>query len=245
MRTRRLLLGRLADNDLWAVVSGILEPGEQPALAASANRPGRPEDQESWGGGESFALSDQTWGHGEDPGGRTGCSDAGGAGGSRWIAGGRSEGPWPWWPASWSSGCFPVPAGATTYTVTSTSLCGGAGTFEQALKDANANPGADTISFTPGLVVDASSCTTPGPRPFPFATFATESVNIVGNGVTVEGNQLYTAGNGQVNVPGTCPTHDATTTQMFDEPGLLPFTVTVAVTDHPVTEHQQIAVTHS
>ena len=140
---------------------------------------------------------------------------------------------------------FVVPAGASTYTVTSTSLCGGAGTFEQALKDANANPGTDTISFTPGLVVDASSCTTPGLRPFPYATFATGSVNIVGNGVTVEGNQLYTAGNGQVNVPGTCPTHDATTTQMFDEPGLLPFTVTVAVTDHPVTEHQQIAVTHS
>ena len=30
----RLLLGRRADNGLWAVVSGILEPGEQPALAA-------------------------------------------------------------------------------------------------------------------------------------------------------------------------------------------------------------------
>ena len=64
-------------------------------------------------------------------------------------------------------GLFPVPAGATAYTVTSTSLCGGAGTFEQALKDANANPGADTISFTPGLVVDASSCTTPGATTLP------------------------------------------------------------------------------
>jgi ADP-ribose pyrophosphatase YjhB (NUDIX family) len=30
----RLLLGRRSDNGLWAVVSGILEPGEQPALAA-------------------------------------------------------------------------------------------------------------------------------------------------------------------------------------------------------------------
>ena len=30
----RLLLGQRADNGLWAVVSGILEPGEQPALAA-------------------------------------------------------------------------------------------------------------------------------------------------------------------------------------------------------------------
>jgi ADP-ribose pyrophosphatase YjhB (NUDIX family) len=33
-RDGRLLLGRRADNGLWAVVSGILEPGEQPALAA-------------------------------------------------------------------------------------------------------------------------------------------------------------------------------------------------------------------
>jgi len=30
----RLLLGGRADNGLWAIVSGILEPGEQPALAA-------------------------------------------------------------------------------------------------------------------------------------------------------------------------------------------------------------------
>ena len=30
----RLLLGRRSDNGLWAVVSGILEPGEQPAHAA-------------------------------------------------------------------------------------------------------------------------------------------------------------------------------------------------------------------
>ena len=105
-------------------------------------------------------------------------------------------------------GLFPVPAGATTYTVTSTSLCGGAGTFEQALIDANANPGTDTISFTPGLVVDASSCTTPGLRPFPYATFATGSVNIVGNGATVEGNQLYMdRGNGHINVPDNCPTN--------------------------------------
>ncbi|WP_372594810.1 NUDIX domain-containing protein [Actinotalea sp.] len=29
----RLLLGRRSDNGLWAVVSGILEPGEQPAVA--------------------------------------------------------------------------------------------------------------------------------------------------------------------------------------------------------------------
>ena len=31
----RLLLGRRSDNGLWAVVSGILEPGEEPAPAAA------------------------------------------------------------------------------------------------------------------------------------------------------------------------------------------------------------------
>ena len=28
----RVLLGRRADNDLWALISGILEPGEEPAV---------------------------------------------------------------------------------------------------------------------------------------------------------------------------------------------------------------------
>jgi 8-oxo-dGTP pyrophosphatase MutT (NUDIX family) len=31
----RVLLGRRADNGRWAVISGILEPGEQPAVAAA------------------------------------------------------------------------------------------------------------------------------------------------------------------------------------------------------------------
>jgi hypothetical protein len=87
-----------------------------------------------------------------------------------------------------------IAAAGTTYTVTSTSLCGGAGNFQQALVDANANPGIDTISFAPGLVVDAYTCTTAAPRPFPFATFATESVDIVGNGATIEGGQYYATG---------------------------------------------------
>ncbi len=108
-----------------------------------------------------------------------------------------------------SAGALAAPALATTFTVTSTSLCGGAGTFQQALIDANANPGPDTISFTPSLVVDASSCTTPGLRPFPYATFATESVTIVGNGATIEGNQLYmNKGNGQINQTNVCPTNE-------------------------------------
>jgi len=34
-RDGRILLGRRADNDRWAVISGILEPGEQPAVAVA------------------------------------------------------------------------------------------------------------------------------------------------------------------------------------------------------------------
>jgi hypothetical protein len=54
---------------------------------------------------------------------------------------------------------IPPPAAADpmTYTVTSAS-CTGAGTITEAMDLANANPGADTISFTPGLVVDAVGC---------------------------------------------------------------------------------------
>ena len=46
----------------------------------------------------------------------------------------------------------PAPASAvgTTYTVTSDSGCGQPGSFEDAMQQANANPGRDTIAFTPG-----------------------------------------------------------------------------------------------
>src|SRR4051812_12071288 len=43
-----------------------------------------------------------------------------------------------------------APAAATTYSVTSTAATG-PGTLDQAIQDANANPGADTIGFSVGL----------------------------------------------------------------------------------------------
>ena len=43
----------------------------------------------------------------------------------------------------------------TTYTVTSTS-CTGPGSITEAMAKANADPGEDTITFTPGLQIDAA-----------------------------------------------------------------------------------------
>jgi len=99
-------------------------------------------------------------------------------------------------------------AGATTYTVTSNALCGGDGTFEQAIKDANANPGTDTISFAPpGGWVDVVPCTAVGHVDplFPFSISATESVDIIGNGSRIHGGQIWFDENGQMNDPQKCP----------------------------------------
>ena len=99
----------------------------------------------------------------------------------------------------------PAQAAPQTFTVTSPSLCGGAGTFEQAVKDANANPGQDTIEFTAGLTVSASPCATlyNGPEQFPIA--ATESVDILGNGAKVVGDQMWLDQSGQLNNISLCP----------------------------------------
>ena len=99
----------------------------------------------------------------------------------------------------------PAHAAPQTFTVTSPALCGGAGTFEQAVKDANANPGQDTIEFTAGLQVSASPCATlyNGPEQFPIA--ATESVDILGNGAKVVGDQMWLDQSGQLNNTLLCP----------------------------------------
>lgn len=99
----------------------------------------------------------------------------------------------------------PAAAAPATFTVTSTDLCGGAGTFEQAVRDANANPGDDTIVFTPGLTYTGENCyRTAGDLPSPNT--ATESVIVIGNDVVVDGGQIYLDPGGNVNRPYECPT---------------------------------------
>jgi hypothetical protein len=51
------------------------------------------------------------------------------------------------------------PAVAATFTVTSTQ-CEGEGSITEAMDTANNTPGEDTITFTPGLRVDAGTCPT-------------------------------------------------------------------------------------
>lgn len=98
--------------------------------------------------------------------------------------------------------------GGQTFDVTSPSMCGGAGTFEQAVKDANASPGTDTIQFAAGLTVSASPCaTTAGPEQFPIQ--ASEAVDIVGNGATIVGDMYWVDFAGRVNNFLLCPSRTA------------------------------------
>lgn len=94
---------------------------------------------------------------------------------------------------------FIRPAVAETYTVTSTS-CTGPESITAAMDLANANPGTDTISITPGLQIDARVCP-PGDFPTPDADDyyflqATESVIIEGNGAKLTGSNIWIAQNG-------------------------------------------------
>ena len=92
----------------------------------------------------------------------------------------------------------------TTYTVTSTS-CTGPGSITEAMALANANSGEDTITFTPGLQIQAGTCPEP---PFGFNYFilqATESVNIEGNGAKVAGYIKWISSGGIVNPLDRCP----------------------------------------
>ncbi len=94
------------------------------------------------------------------------------------------------------------PAGAATFTVTSTSN-NGAGSLRQAIIDANAAAGADTIDFAPG-VTGMINLTTDFPD-------ITDSLTIRGPGsdaLTISGNTLYhafalkTVDNGTVTISG-------------------------------------------
>jgi hypothetical protein len=94
------------------------------------------------------------------------------------------------------------PAGAATFTVTTTDDRG-IGSLSQAITDANASPGADTIEFAPG---------TTGTITLIFSLpDITDSLTIIGPGsaaLTISNNQLYhaftiaTGGSGGVTISG-------------------------------------------
>lgn len=96
----------------------------------------------------------------------------------------------------------------TTFTVTSTSK-DGPGSFNQAILDANSNPGADIIEFTPGLQVHAAHPNYLGGSDG-YMSVITESVTIDGKGGALNGYQKWVSQAGEVNsvsqCPGTTPT---------------------------------------
>ena len=76
-----------------------------------------------------------------------------------------------------------------TYTVTSTD-CTGSGSFTEAVERANAHAGLDTITFTPGLVINGLSCDY-DKKKRPFAVTVNDSVIIEGNGVYFKGKFVW------------------------------------------------------
>ena len=104
-------------------------------------------------------------------------------------------------PASAQSPTVGATAGQT-FTVTSTS-CTGPGSLGQAVSDANANPGTDTIQFDKGLIVKVRACPTPGKTGDKyFLATVTDSVVFDGNGATLQGDQWWGWGGG---TSATCP----------------------------------------
>lgn len=96
-------------------------------------------------------------------------------------------------------------ADAATYNVTA-SACTGPGSYVAAVTAANANPGADTISFAPGLKVDWSTCPSLDDKTGRiFAAQITESVTIDGNGAVLDGNQYWLDTSGIKSPLTKCP----------------------------------------
>ena len=116
-----------------------------------------------------------------------------------------------------------VPASAATYTVTSAS-CTGPGSITQAVADANAHPGPDVISFTPGLVVNAGMCPiASGSAGLPendFIAKVTESVVFEGNGAILQGSEFWLDVNGDKSL-SRCPKKDPRIAILAVTPGFL------------------------
>jgi hypothetical protein len=101
-----------------------------------------------------------------------------------------------------------LPASADTFNVTSAS-CIESGSITQAMSDANANPGEDTISIQAGLEISLNDCFLVPPRDpsKSYAVQALESVTIEGNGATLKAQQGWISQGGIVN-PDGCPSWD-------------------------------------
>lgn len=99
-------------------------------------------------------------------------------------------------------------AEGATFSVTSTS-CTGPGSIVEAIDQANANPGPDTISITSGLQIGPVNDTTCGTSlldpALHYLAHVTEDVTVIGDNVRIWGNQKYVTFDGITDNPGKCP----------------------------------------
>ena len=91
---------------------------------------------------------------------------------------------------------------AATYEITEASCMTSPGGYWWAIQQANANPGRDTIQVRTSFSVD--DCTHFPAEQYPDL-HVTESVDIVGNGFTIDGNVGWLDPNGKFNQHGHCP----------------------------------------
>ena len=93
------------------------------------------------------------------------------------------------------------PVAAVQYDVTSTA-CTGPGSLTEAIAAANASPGSDTITFTPGLQVEVTTC--PG-SPTSFFASVTDDVTFEGNGAKLVGHIEWVTSGGLITPLDSCP----------------------------------------
>ena len=97
-------------------------------------------------------------------------------------------------------------AQAVTFDVTSAS-CSGPGSFQQAVADANSNPGPDTVAFKTDVsnVQDVACGLSGADASNAYIARVTGELIIKGNGHSVTGGSRWYAPDGVSNIPGTCP----------------------------------------
>ncbi|MDA7583678.1 IPTL-CTERM sorting domain-containing protein [Luminiphilus sp.] len=95
---------------------------------------------------------------------------------------------------------------AATFDVTSAS-CSGPGSFQEAVADANSNPGPDTVAFKTDVSdVQDAECGLIGADPSDaYMAQVTDELVIEGNGHSITGGGRWFTDDGFSNIPGVCP----------------------------------------
>lgn len=115
---------------------------------------------------------------------------------------------------------------AQTFNVTSSS-CSGPGSIQEAIASANASPGPDIISFTPGLKVHVTNfCISRDDLRFPetyYLSKITDSVTIEGNDAGIIGVQTWVSPDLTINkINEICPGKmDRLTLRAAEAPGFI------------------------